>query len=192
MKKITILSIATILIFGSASGCKFLEYFKSSKKQVKRQVERIKAGVNNSNWVLIDSIMTKDFTWTTSDGITYKNQKRKKKTIEFGKKFFKESVQNLPRNRMAFYMDVTDIEKITKTRYLATINSRLQIRLGPGDTDNIKWTSNQTWVKQGDRWLLTALKDTSEKMGNRNVTYTTNPPPPKKRPSKKRKRRRSK
>ena len=38
-------------------GCKFLNFFKNNKKQIKRQVERIKAGVNNDNWTLISSFI---------------------------------------------------------------------------------------------------------------------------------------
>ena len=169
---LAVLSITALLF---SSGCKFLELFKSDKKQIRRQIERIKAAINNDNWNLVTSLMTDDFTWTSSDKIVFKTKKRGRKKIEFGKRYFQKSIDDLPKNRMAFYMTTTDFKKVTKERYVVTVDSRLKIRKGAADHDNIKWTSLQTWVKVRDKWYVSSIKDITEKIGNRDLHYYTNP-----------------
>ena len=169
---LAVLSITSILF---SSGCKFLELFKNDKKQIKRQVERIKAAINNDNWKLVNSLMSDEFRWTSSDKVVFKTKKRGRKKIEFGKRYFQKSIDDLPKNRMAFYMHVTDFKKVTEERYVATVSSRLKIRKGAADNDNIKWISLQTWVKMGDKWYVSSIKDTTEKIGNGGLQYYTNP-----------------
>ena len=164
-------SVATLF----SSGCKFFEFFKSDKKQIIRQIDRMKAGINNLNWPLVQSLMAKDFKWTSSDKITYKTKRRGKKVKEFGKIFFQESIDKLPKDRMAFYMNVKDIKKVTDTRYMVNVSSRLKIRKGAADHDNIMWDSLHTWVKIGDTWFVSSIKDVTQKVGNRNLHYYTNP-----------------
>ncbi len=178
---------ASTLVF---SGCEFLEYFKDPKKGISRRVERMKAAINGDNWTLAHSLMTKDFRWITSDGVTYKPLKRRSgQLIEHGKTQFRESIDKLPRDRIGFFLTVEDVRKITDTRYLALVNSRLKIRRGTADVDNVKWQSNQIWVKVGDQWFLEEIKDLGIKTGNRDVKYYTNPPVPEKKAKKKRTRR---
>ena len=79
---IAIFSIINIFL---ASGCNFFEFFKSDKKQIKRQVERIKAGINSGKWQLVESLMIDEFQWTSTDKITYKTRKKGRKKKRSGK-----------------------------------------------------------------------------------------------------------
>ena len=119
--------------------------------------------------------MTDDFAWTSSDKVTYKTKKRGRKKKEFGKIFFQNSIDKLPRNRIAFFMEATEFKKVTSDRYIVTVSSRLKIRKGAADNDNIKWTSFHAWKKVGDKWMLASIKDITQKIGNRDLHYYTNP-----------------
>ena len=175
IKSFYLLGILFITSIFISSGCKFYEFFKSDKKQIKRQIERIKAGINNDNWTLVKSLMVEDFKWISSDKVTYKTKRKGRKKKEFGKIFFQASIDKLPRDRIAFFMNVTELKKVTSDRYIITVSSRLKIRKGAADNDNIKWTSLHTWTKIGDKWKVASIKDITQKIGNRDLHYHTNP-----------------
>ena len=72
-------------------------------------------------------------------------------------------------------MNVTELRKVSDTKYIASVASRLKVRKGAADNDNIKWTSYQNWIKVKDKWLLESVKDTTPKIGNRDRRFHTNP-----------------
>ena len=140
----------------------------------------MKAAINGEKQSLVESLMANDFQWTTSEKITYKPRIKKGKKIEWGKKFFWESIDKLPKDRIGYFLDIDKFNKINETKYIVTVHSRLKVRKGVSVTDNINWKSHQAWEKFGDKWLVSSIKDVTKKSGNRGTKYFTNPVHPKK------------
>ncbi len=158
-----------------SSGCNIIEFFKSDKKEVKRTIDKIKVAINKNDWTTIKAKSTSDFKWTTSEGKTYSNKSLKGKIKPRGMDRFRASIDDLPDARMSFMMEINEIKKLAKGKYLAKISSRLKIRKGAGDNDNIKWQSLYTWIKKGTEWYFSEVKDLNIKQGNGKLTYNTNP-----------------
>ncbi len=158
-----------------SSGCNFLDLFKSNKKQVMRQIDKMKASVNSAQWNVIETMMTDDFTWTTNENTTYTKTRMLGRTVNLGKKYFQASIDDLPKNRVAYYTSVDEIKKISKTRYFVVVNSRMKIRVGTSGTENINWTSQHTWVLQDGKWLVSSIKDITDKKGNGGTIFESNP-----------------
>ncbi len=158
-----------------STGCNIIEFFKSDKKEVKRTIDKIKVAINKNDWTTIKAKSSNDFKWTTSDGKTYSNKSLKDKIKPLGMDRFRASFDDLPDARISFMMEIDEVKKIANGKYVTKISSRMKIRKGAGNTDNIKWQSLYTWIKKGTEWYFNEVKDLNVKQGNGKFSYNTNP-----------------
>ncbi len=182
MKNLSYIFSLAILILTTCTGCNLYEMLKNNKKEVARQIDKIKAAVNREDWSYIYQFQDSNFRWQSSDNQIFETVEVKKgkatEKVELGKINFRESINNLPKNRVAFYIKVEEVRKIADDRYVARVKSRLKIRTGAADTDNIYWDSQYTWVKRVEDWFLIEIKDLSIKKSALGNVYDTNPTPP--------------
>ncbi len=153
------------------SGCDFLTIFQNQKKLVKQRISRFTALVAKGDWKSVQKMMTNKFIYEAVNGGKFRDQKNK----AYGKIMFIKSMRGVPSHRN-FYTTVESVIKLKESGdVIAIVKARLRIHIGIDKFDNVTWRMKQKWHKVNDAWMLSEVKDLTEKMGTHGRVYKTHP-----------------
>jgi hypothetical protein len=140
----------------STTGC-----LVNHKNVITTEIDKLRAHIFRADWKAVDSMMTKDFTYTNYLETTYDTRAGK----NWGKRYYMKSFTLIPQHK-ALYFEPTTFVKVSETQYRVVVDGRLTIHGGRDGQTNVTWKIEQSWKKEGEVWKLASVKDRGAKTSN--------------------------